>query len=62
MTKVPECVCVLQLLANEHTSPFLRVVRTAYPGWRGSVQLAGGDGINVVTALTRQYTTYLHAS
>ena len=35
MTRVLECV--LQLLANEHTSPFLRVVRTACPGWRGSV-------------------------
>ena len=60
MTKVLECV--LQLLANEHTSPFLRVVRTACPGWRGSVQLAGQPAMVSMLSLhlTRQYTTYLH--
>ena len=66
MTRVLECV--LQLLANEHTSPFLRVVRTACPGWRGSVQLAGqpaaSDGINVVTApdKTIHHISTLYAS
>ena len=60
MTKVLECVCVLQLLANEHTSPFLRVVRILAGAAQCSLQ--GGDGLNVVTALTRQYTTYLRAS
>ena len=60
MTRVLECV--LQLLANEHTSPFLRVVRTACPGWRGSVQLAGQPAMVSMLSLhlTRQYTTYLH--